>query len=187
MNLLELTTTIQRHGLAITFTADGKVAAGPKAKLTPAIRQAIAEHKAELRQLFAPPQPKPATDRRAQIRDMLERVALAMPEGYSLHDDGEQWDAAAKAIDEALASSDDQHFAQTLNAYEALAENLYERFAIMNEGGDTSFDVETFERLSRRATQIKNACKRRGLPTIDDFDFRFRPLAGTRYATGGGN
>jgi hypothetical protein len=58
MNLMQqLTTTIQRLGLAISFTPDGKIAAGPKPKLTPAIRQAIAEHKNELRKLFPEPEP----------------------------------------------------------------------------------------------------------------------------------
>ncbi len=57
MNLLELTTTIQRQRLVIAFTTDGQVAAGPKAKLTPVVRQAIAEHKNELQKLLAPPSP----------------------------------------------------------------------------------------------------------------------------------
>ena len=170
MNLLELTNAIQQHGLAIVATIDGKVAAGPKSKLTPVIRQAIAEHKDSLRKLFPPP--ALPTDRREQIRTMLDRVARGWPEGYELEPDAEPWDASAKAIDEALASSDDQRFSQALEAYEATAEGLYERFAIQNEAGDTSFDAETFERLERRATQIKNECKRRGQPTIDDVVFR---------------
>ena len=171
MNLLELTNAIQQHGLAIVATIDGKVAAGPKAKLTPAIRQAIAEHKDALRKLFPPP--TLPTNRRQLIGDMLERVAAAWPEGYELEPDAEQWDEGAKAIDEALASRDDQRFSQALRAYEATAEVLYERFCIMHEEGDDSFHVETFERLERRATKIKNECKRRGQPTIDDADFRF--------------
>jgi hypothetical protein len=177
MNLMQLTTTIQRLGLAISFTPDGKIAAGPKPKLTLAIRQAIAEHKNELRKLFPPATPaEPEPDRREQIRAMLDRVAAAWPEGYELEADGDKWDEAAKAIDEALRSSDDRQFARSLEQYETTAGNLFERFCIMNEAGDTSFDtelIERLERLERTARRIKNECKRKGLPTIDDADFRF--------------
>ncbi len=57
MTLLELTSAINRLGLVISFMSDGRLAVGPKAKLNPEIRQAISNHKDDLRGLFPPRRP----------------------------------------------------------------------------------------------------------------------------------
>ena len=171
MNALRIVEKIRQAGGWIAADGEELIVQAPAGLLSQSDRDTLRDSKSDLLSILPPPA-KPATDRREQIRTMLDRVARGWPEGYELEPDAEPWDASAKAIDEALASSDDQRFSQALEAYEATAEGLYERFAIQNEAGDTSFDAETFERLARRTTQIKNQCKRRGQPTIDDVDFR---------------
>jgi hypothetical protein len=173
MNALQIVEKIRQAGGLIAADGDELIVQAPAGLLSQSDRDTLRDNKPDLLIILPSSKPEPATDRRGQIRAMLDRVAAAWPEGYAIDPDAERWDEAANAIDEALASNDEQQFTRTLEAYEAMAEGLYERFAIMHEGGDTSFDVETFERLERRATQIKNQCKRKGLPTIDDADFRF--------------
>ena len=172
MNALQIVEKIRQAGGLIAADGDELIVQAPAGLLSQSDRDTLRDNKPDLL-IILPPPAEPAPDRREQIRAMLDRVAAAWPEGYELTLDGEQWGASAKAIDEALRSSDDRQFARSLEQYETTAGNLFERFCIMNEAGDTSFDTELIERLERTARRIKNQCKRKGLPTIDDAEFRF--------------